>query len=208
MRSIRERRGARFAAIGFTVLAAALCGSQPAFAADEGVVTGSVTAKLAKQKEGVLVYLTGVPGTYAAPKEHAVINQKDLVFVPRILPVLAGTTVDFLNSDTVRHNVFSPDGEKFNLGTWPKGETRPHVFTKPGVYTLLCNVHPEMEAFVVALENPFFAMSAKDGSFKIEHVPPGKFTLQTFVGGSLKAEPVPVAVTAGGTTTAAVTLKR
>jgi copper binding plastocyanin/azurin family protein len=136
-----------------------------------------------------------------------VVNQKDLVFVPHIVPVLAGTTVDFLNSDTVRHNVFSPDGEKFNLGTWPKGETRPHTFAKPGVYTLLCNVHPEMEAFVVVLENPFFAFSGKDGSFRIEHVPAGKFTLQAFAGSTLKADPVPVAVTAGGTTTASVTLK-
>lgn len=179
-----------------------------AAAADEGVVEGRVAAKLAKHTAGVLVYLEGVPGSYPAPKEHARIDQKGLVFLPRILPVLAGTTVDFLNSDNVRHNVFSPDGEKFNLGTWPKGETRPHPFTKPGVYTLLCNVHPEMEAFVVALENPFYALSGKDGSFKIEHVPLGKFTLQAFAGGSLKADPVPVAVTAGGTTTAAVTLKR
>ena len=194
--------------VGFVVLAAALCGSQASAAAEEGTVTGSVTAKLAKQKEGVLVYLTGVPGTFPAPKEHAVINQKDLVFIPRILPVLAGTTVDFLNSDTVRHNVFSPDGDKFNLGTWPKGEMRPHAFAKPGVYTLLCNVHPEMEAFVVVLDNPFYALSGKDGLFKIEHVPQGKFTLNTFAGGPLKADPVPVVVTAGGSTTAAVTLKR
>lgn len=178
-----------------------------AAAAEEGVVTGSVVAKLAKQKEGVLLYLASVPGNYPAPKEHSVIDQKDLVFIPRILPILVGTTVDFLNSDNVRHNVFSPDGEKFNLGTWPKGERHSYTFSKLGVYTILCNVHPEMEAFVVVLNNPFYAMTGKEGTFRIEHVPSGTYMLQTFAG-ALKADPVEVVVAPGGTATATVTLKR
>jgi plastocyanin len=171
------------------------------------VVEGRVVAKLAKNTAGVLVYLEGVPGTYPAPKEHARIDQRGLVFIPHILPVLAGTTVDFLNNDNVRHNVFTPDGEKFNLGTWPKGEARSYTFAKPGVYTLLCNVHPEMEAFVVVLENPFHALSTKEGSFRIEPVPPGTYSLRVFAG-KLKADPVEVVVAAGGTANATVTLKR
>ncbi len=170
-------------------------------------MTGTIAAKVAKQKAGVLVYLTGVPGTFPAPKEHPVMDQKDLMFAPHIMPVLAGTSVDFLNSDNVRHNVFSPDGEKFNLGTWPKGKAKPYTFAKPGVYTLLCNVHAEMEGFIVVLDNPYYAMSGKDGSFKIEHVPAGKFTLRAFAG-ALKAAPVTVTVPAGGTAEAVVTLKR
>ena len=57
-------------------------------------------------------------------KEHARMDQKNLMFVPHVLPVLAGTTVDFMNSDDVLHNVFSPDKccDKFNLGSWPKGQ--------------------------------------------------------------------------------------
>lgn len=176
-------------------------------AAQAGAVAGTVTAKLAKQKEGVLVYLSGVAGTYPAPKEHATIDQKDLVFIPHVLPVLVGTTVDFLNSDNVRHNVFTPDGEKFNLGTWPKGEVRSYTFAKPGVYTLLCNVHPEMEAFVVALENPFYTTTGKDGAFRIEHVPPGKYSLRVFAE-KLAAEPAEVVVTAGGVASATLALKR
>ncbi len=196
------------AAAAASVLAVLLCGAVPVSAAEEGTITGSVGAKIAKQKEGVLVYLAEVPGEYPPPKEHPVIDQKHLEFLPHVLPVLAGTSVDFLNSDNVRHNVFSPDGEKFNLGTWPKGERKSYTFTKLGVYTLLCNVHPEMEAFVVVLTNPFHALSAKDGAFQIEHVPPGTYSLRTFAGGKLKADPVEVVVTAGGIANATVTLKR
>ena len=203
----RRARCHAVATAGIVITAAVLSGSLLANPPQEGMVTGSVVAKLAKQKEGVLLYLTGVPGTFAPPKDHPVIDQKDLVFTPHILPILAGTTVDFLNSDNVRHNVFSPDGEKFNLGTWPKGEKRPHTFAKPGVYTILCNVHPEMEAFVVVLENPFHAVSGKDGAFQIEHVPPGKYSLHAFAG-TLKADPVELVVTAGGSVSATMTLKR
>ena len=70
--------------------------------------------------------------------------------MPHVLPVVAGTTVKFLNSDPTPHNVFSPDNEKYNLGTWPQGQTKDYVFNKctkfPCVYTQLCRVHPEMEA--------------------------------------------------------------
>ena len=94
-----------------------------------------------------------------------------------------------------------------NLGTWPQGEKRAFKFDNPGVVTLLCNVHPEMEAFVVVLGNPFWALSDKDGNFKIEHVPAGKFTLMTFAGADPKADPVPVVVTPGSSTGVTVTLK-
>ena len=99
-------------------------------------------------------------------------DQLNLVFVPFMLPVTLGTTVDFLNGDSVLHNVFTPDtkADKFNLGTWPKGEMRPYTFKKLGSAVILCNVHPEMEAYVVALPNPYFAVTDVDGKFTI----PGK----------------------------------
>ena len=79
-------------------------------------------------------------------------------FIPHVLPVVAGTTVKFLNSDPTPHNVFSPDNEKYNLGTWPQGQSKDYVFSKctkfPCVYTQLCRVHPEMEGFVVVAAEP------------------------------------------------------
>ena len=102
-------------------------------------------------------------------------------FAPHVLPIVAGTTVRFLNSDPTQHNVFSPDYEKYNLGTWPQGQTKDHVFAKcakaPCVYVQLCRIHPEMEAYVVVLQNPFFAVTAADGQYKIDNVPPGSYSL-------------------------------
>ncbi|MEK9137412.1 MAG: hypothetical protein AAB393_09850, partial [Bacteroidota bacterium] len=114
------------------------------------------------------------------PKDPAIMDQKNLTFIPHVLPILAGTTVDYLNSDDVLHNVFTPDkcAEKFNLGTWPKGKKRSYTFKDPGcVSVMLCNVHPEMEAFIVVLKTPYYAVSGKDGSLSIKNVPAGKYIL-------------------------------
>jgi len=150
--------------------------------APAGEITGTVKAKGAKNGGDAVIYVEKVQGkTFPAPKEHFRMDQKNMTFVPHVLPVLAGTTVDFLNSDDVLHNVFSPDkcAEKFNLGSWPKGQTKSYTFKDAGcTVTLLCNVHPEMEGYVVVLDNPYFAVSAKDGSYAIKDVPPGKYTLK------------------------------
>ncbi|NTV46281.1 MAG: hypothetical protein HGB11_07110, partial [Chlorobiales bacterium] len=90
-----------------------------------GIVTGEVDAKSAKYKKDVVVYVKGVKGSFPAPQKHAVLDQKNLVFLPHVLPVPVGTTVDFINSDNVNHNVFSPaDCKKFNLGTYTPGMSR------------------------------------------------------------------------------------
>ncbi len=105
------------------------------------------------------------------------------MFSPHVLAVLVGTTVDFHNSDAVLHNVFSPDScaDKFNLGTWPKGEIRSYTFKKEcEAATLLCKVHPEMEAFVVAVPTPYFAVTKPDGSFHIADVPDGSYTVKVW----------------------------
>jgi plastocyanin len=150
--------------------------------APAGGIVGTVKAKGAKNGGDAVIFIEKVPGkTFAAPKEHPRMDQKNMTFIPHVMPVLAGTTVDFLNSDDVLHNVFSPDkcAEKFNLGSWPKGQTKSYTFKDAGCnVTLLCNVHPEMEGYVVVLENPYFAVSAKDGSYAIKDVPPGKYTLK------------------------------
>jgi plastocyanin len=147
-----------------------------------GGIVGTVTAKGAKNGGDAVIYIENVPGkTFPAPKEHPLMDQKHMTFVPHVLPVLAGSTVDFLNSDDVLHNVFSPDkcADKFNLGSWPKGKTKSYTFKEAGcTATLLCNVHPEMEGYIVVLENPYFAVSAKDGRYDIKDVPAGKYTLK------------------------------
>ena len=148
-----------------------------------GEIHGKVTCKGVRDSADAVVYVEAVPGkTFPAPAEHARVDQANLVFKPHVLPVLVGTTVDFLNSDAVLHNVFSPDAcaEKFNLGTWPKGQTRSFTFKKECVATLLCKVHPEMEGFVVAVPTPYFAVTQADGSYTIAGVPDGSYKVKVW----------------------------
>jgi plastocyanin len=145
-------------------------------------IKGKVKAKGVKNNGDAVIYLDTVANrSFPAPKDHPVMDQKNLKFVPHVLPIVAGTTVDFLNSDNVLHNVFSPDNcaEKFNLGSWPQGQKKSYTFKVRGCSpVLLCNVHPEMEGFIVTLQNPYFAVSEKDGSYTIKNVPAGKYTLK------------------------------
>ncbi len=173
--------------------------------APAGGITGTVKAKGAKNGGDAVIFIEKVPGkTFPAPKEHPRMDQRNMTFIPHVMPVLAGTTVDFLNSDDVLHNVFSPDkcAEKFNLGSWPKGQTKSYTFKDAGcTVTLLCNVHPEMEGYVVVLENPYFAVSAKDGSYAVKDVPPGKYTVKIWHE-RLKGQDVVVDVPEKGNATA------
>lgn len=147
-----------------------------------GDIAGTVKAKGAKHHGDAVIFIDRIPEkTFESPKEHAIMDQKNLVFIPHVLPVLAGTTVDYLNSDDVLHNVFTPDkcSEKFNLGTWPKGQIRSYTFNEVGCNTvMLCNVHPEMEAYVLVLQNPYYAVSTKEGKYMIKGVPAGKYSLR------------------------------
>jgi plastocyanin len=175
-----------------------------------GTIKGKVTVHGARDARDVVVYIDSVSGEFAPPKEHQEIDQKNLTFVPHVLPILVGTTVDFLNSDDVMHNVFSPDkcADKINLGSWPKGETRSHTFnTVDCQAVILCNVHPEMEGWVVVLQNPYFFKTDKDGVYTIENVPAGKYTLKVW-NEKLKGESQEVTVPEKGEVTVDFTMKR
>ncbi len=148
--------------------------------ATAGGIKGRVRLEGSGSSANVLVYIEHIDSAFAPPEKHALIDQKGLRFVPEVLPVLAGTTVDFLNSDNVLHNVFSPSkcAGRFNLGTWPKGKIRSYTFSKPGCFaTILCDVHPDMQAWIAVLQNPYFALTNKSGGFEIKNVRPGKYTL-------------------------------
>lgn len=154
-----------------------------AHSAMAGTIKGKVKVRGLRSPKDVVVYIDKVEGEFKPPKEHAKMDQIKMVFTPHVLPIVAGTTVDFHNSDSVLHNVFTPDkcADKFNLGTWPEGEVRSYTYKKAGcVSVILCNVHPEMEAWVIVLQNPYFYKTDKDGIFKIENVPAGTYTLKVW----------------------------
>lgn len=148
-----------------------------------GDIHGKVACKGVRNSADAVVYVDRIAGkTFPPPAAHAKVDQKGMLFIPHVLPVVIGTTVDFLNSDAVLHNVFSPDAcaEKFNLGTWPQGKSKSYVFKKECMAVLLCNVHPEMEAFVAVVPTPYFAVTAPDGSYSIKDVPDGSYTVKVW----------------------------
>jgi plastocyanin len=186
------------------LLALSLTAFVSTVAVNAGDIQGTVKAIGARNAENAVIYIDKIDGqTFNPSEKHAMIDQKNLMFMPHVLPVIAGTTVDFHNNDDVMHNVFSPDkcADKFNLGSWPKGENRSYTFKNAGCRaTLLCNVHPEMEGYVVVLQNPYFAVSAKDGTYSIKNVPPGKYIL-TIWHEKLKGKPVEIVVPKEGAVT-------
>ena len=112
-----------------------------------------------------------------APRPTAaasVIRQVDLKFLPRVLAVQVGSTVEFPNDDRVFHNVFSfHDGKRFDLGLYPTGTTKHVTFDRPGVSRLFCNIHPRMAGYVMAVASPYFAVSDASGHFTLRGVPAG-----------------------------------
>ena len=148
--------------------------------AEAAVIKGVVEGGKRIKKSPVVVYLAGATGEIQKPDSNPTLDQRNMTFIPHVLPVQTGTTVDFLNNDEVKHNVFSPDHEKYNLGTWPKGAVKQYTFTNKGVYTQLCNVHPEMESYIVALDTPYFTVTDKEGNFELQGVPPGNYTIKVW----------------------------
>ncbi|MHB8418476.1 MAG: cupredoxin domain-containing protein [Myxococcales bacterium] len=173
--------------------------------AQTGTLAGKVEARPAKYLKETVVYLTQAPGT-EAPKT-ATMNQKNRTFLPHVLAITVGDTVKFENGDTVDHNVFSPDITPYNLGTFKPGESRTHTFDKPGAYSQLCSLHPEMLAYVYVAPTPYHAVVKPDGSFTIKGVPPGDYQVAIW-NAHLKASPQPATVAAGQTAKVSFALSR
>ncbi len=148
-----------------------------------GTITGAVKCKRVRHPEDVVVYIEEVNGNdYPAPEEKGILDQLNLTFVPHVIAVQKGTSIDFPNSDMVRHNLFSPPEccQQFNLGTYDVGVVKTVKFDKVCDVPLLCNVHAEMSGFVVILSNPYFSVTGRDGVFKIENVPPGTYKVSAW----------------------------
>jgi plastocyanin len=169
------------------------------------VVTGTITAKGLRHSGDIVVSLEADGLSAEVPAAPAKMDQKNILFVPHVLPIVLGTTVRFYNSDHEPHNVYSPEG-RYNLGTWPFGETRDYTFERPGVFTQLCRIHPDMLAFVVVVETPYFTVTDKGGRFRIEGVPAGEYRLVAWSEEYDYFEE-PVTVTAGQELDVALTLE-
>ncbi len=136
-----------------------------------------------KDRSGVVVWLEAPAGMVPAspPASHARMLQKNKTFLPHVLAIPVGTTVDFPNLDPIFHSAFSNyNGQIFDIGLYPPGSSRGVRFTRPGVVRVFCNIHATMSAVIVVLATPYFATSRKDGGFEIDGVPPGEYQLRVF----------------------------
>lgn len=164
------------------------------------IIRGNVELSRRTNPKDVVVYLVEVPGDYEGAGTIVEMDQKGKIYTPHVLPVLWGTKVHFKNSDTFLHNVHAYQGRHsiFNKTTPVTQKEGPvysvhELFNRAGEYAILCDVHPEMEAFILVLKNPFFTKLNQDGSFEIADVPEGTYKIAVW-SPKKKVEPVPVTV--------------
>jgi plastocyanin len=172
-------------------------------------LAGTLNGKVSGAAAGSVVWVEDGPKP-EVPAKPFTMDQKGLLFIPHVLVIPVGATVDFLNSDPVAHNVFWTNigGDKklgHNLGTWPKGEKRTFKFENPGAVPLLCNVHPEMSAYVVVVPTSLYATTDSSGAYTIQNVPDGTHKLTVWHEG-MKSQSKQVTVS--GATTADFTLTK
>jgi plastocyanin len=128
--------------------------------------------------KNVVVYLKGAPFRGTLPTSRHAIEQRNETFVPRVLAVTRGSTVEFPNGDPFFHNVFSLSGAaKFDLGRYPQGQARDRQLTRVGLVKVYCHIHSHMSASILVLDHPYFAAPDLDGTFTLPNIPPGRHTI-------------------------------
>lgn len=149
-----------------------------------------------------VVYLESAPRAAFEQSEpaRAVMDQRNETFVPHVLAITAGTTVDFPNSDRIYHNVFSLSRSKsFDLGRYAVGRSKSVRFDRPGIVRVFCDIHSHMSAFILVFNHQFFATTDAEGRYRIESIPPGTYTVVAWNEG-VASEPRAVSIADGGLT--------
>jgi plastocyanin len=116
-----------------------------------------------------------------------VLDQRDEAFLPYVLAITVGTTVEFPNNDRTYHNVFSlSKARRFDLGRYPRGQSRSVRFDRPGVVRVFCEIHSHMNAFVLVFAHPYFAVTDGEGRYRLDRVPPGEYQLSVWNDGQVR----------------------
>jgi plastocyanin len=170
-----------------------------AWADGAGVIKGTITIN-GKPTSGAVVSIEGLPKdateaqTAVTRPQKKIIDQQNLKFSPTVVAVRVGDTVEFPNHDKVWHNVYSKGGANdFDLGLYAPNSSRSKKFENAGISRILCNAHPDMEAFVVVKDHPLFSTSDSRGNYEIKNVPLGKLRVEIWYPNlGVRSEPVPL----------------
>lgn len=170
---------------------------------------GAPAVQPSAERQMSVVYLETAPRGAFDQNEPArvVMDQRNETFVPHVLAITTGTTVDFPNSDRIYHNVFSlSKARQFDLGRYAVGRSKSVRFDRSGIVRVFCDIHSHMSAFILVFSHPFFSVTDPAGRYRIENVPPGSYTLVAWNEG-VTAESRTITVTDGGSTEADFTLR-
>ena len=160
---------------------------------------GTAAARGIDDRLRSVVYLESAPrGAFEADAGgHAVMDQRNETFVPHLLAITTGTTVDFPNSDKFYHNVFSlSKPARFDLGRYAAGHSKSITFDRAGIVRIFCDIHSHMNAFILVFTHPFFAITDGEGRYHIDNIPPGTYSMIAWNEGTA-SEPRPVTVPDG-----------
>jgi plastocyanin len=152
---------------------------------------GAPAAPAGQDRRRTVLYLDPAPqGAFEDLRgARARMDQRAETFVPYVLPVTLGTTVDFPNEDLTFHNVFSLSRPaRFDLGRYGAGRSRAVRFDRPGVVRVFCDIHSHMSAYVLVFAHRFFAATDAEGRYRIEGIPPGTWTVQAWNDGAVRAQ--------------------
>jgi plastocyanin len=141
---------------------------------------GMTAARDVSDRRRSVVYLENGPQPAFEIRQplRARMDQRNEEFVPHVLAIATGTTVDFPNDDRTYHNVFSlSKSNPFNLGRYAAGKSRPYRFVNAGVVRVFCEIHSHMSAFIVVVSHRFFAMTDDEGRYRLDNVPPGTYNV-------------------------------
>jgi plastocyanin len=202
MRARRFTFGSIILAITLAVLCLCESRAQPVRAAVNGTIRGRVEVRQSASdaprrpnaadvgmprahhdstdRRRSVVYLETAPRAAFDQRDEprAKLDQRDEAFVPHVLAIVAGTTVDFPNNDTTYHNVFSLSATKpFDLGRYAVGRSKSVRFDRPGIVRVFCDIHSHMSAFILVFSHRHFAVTADDGRYRLDNVPPGSYTV-------------------------------
>jgi plastocyanin len=145
----------------------------------ESTVSGRIMLPNGRPAAQAIVSLTG--SVRPKPLGKVVVDQRDRKFIPHISVVTVGTEVDFPNNDVISHNVFTEfNSTKFDFGIYPKGTKKRQKFTSTGLAVIMCSIHPDMGAYIMVVDTPFYGITDKNGRYQISGVPNGRYKVDVW----------------------------